>query len=139
MMIIFLFGFLVYLLNLVNLVMNMPLAAMLGDPIRDIKIPAYEDLLQFDEQTKGIVYSTEPAMQLTMIFERDLCFVEALKHAPGKLIVGIFGMSHIHGILKCWNINNIHFDKLQTYDQGIQESVELWSKIFGETEQDVEK
>ena len=70
-------------------------------------------------------------MQLTNMFERDLMFADALKRAEGEKIVGIFGLSHIHGILKCWD-QTFDVSKLHTKDQGIVESATLFDKLYND-------
>jgi len=43
-------------------------------------------------------------------------------------IVGIFGLSHIHGILKAWN-ENVDIKPLLTPSEGIDTSAALFEKV----------
>ena len=92
--------------------------------------PPFADLVDFDKQTEGLIFAHDPVMQLVNMFERDLLFVNYLKNAPGKKIVGIFGLSHIHGILKSWNESAVDVNLLLTKDKGFMESAALFDKVF---------
>lgn len=56
---------------------------------------------------------------------------EVLRNAPGKNILGIFGIAHMTPILKSWDLD-VHTDDLLTETEGIQKSVQLWDKVYGE-------
>jgi hypothetical protein len=122
---------------------NVFLQSILG--FRSPGVPEFKDIVEYDKEAKGdilfenssyligILFPNDAAMQLTNMFERDLLFANALKSAPGDKIVGIFGLSHIHGIIKCWDQ---HFDisKLHTKDQGIVESATLFEKLYSDVD-----
>jgi len=122
-----------------NMLINSLLMKTRGeDPISKMleHRPPYTDLLKHNAKTKGMLYADSPAMQLTMMFERELVFVHHLKKIKENRILGIIGMSHLWALDKCWE-EDIHFEELASPEGlGIDKSIALFSKIFENADDD---
>jgi len=82
----------------------------------------FDKILGHAIDTKGVIYP-EGNMQIVIMHERDLLFIEALKQAKaqeGDTILAIVGAAHLYGIVDFWHIKVPWVGELRTPDFSLE-------------------